>query len=152
MKILNKKDSLILRVRKTNQLICLGWYYVNCENLLCLSLANRCKLSSCGPEEVSWFVKKWSYHRTGGIISRILLEWEKDEGRVWHLVTCNLCTATFGVTVTIHEWQLETPQSSAVIKENQKEGETPLSQISSEMDQRKKGPGIRRSMSFSHGE
>ena len=98
MKILNKKDSLILRVRKTNQLICLGWYYVNCENLLCLSLANRCKLSSCGPEEVSWFVKKWSYHRTGGIISRILLEWEKDEGRVWHLVTCNLCTATFGVT------------------------------------------------------
>ena len=98
MKILNKKDSLILRVRKTNQLICLGWYYVNCENLLCLSLANRYKLSSCGPEEVSWFVKKWSYHRTGGIISRILLEWEKDEGRVWHLVTCNLCTATFGVT------------------------------------------------------
>ena len=43
------------------------------------------------------------------------------------------------------EWHLET---SAVIKENQKEGETP----ESEMDQRKKGPGIRRSMSFSHGE
>ena len=48
-------------------------------------------------EEVSWT----SDIRTSsaGIISRILLEWE-DEGRVWHLVTCNLCT-TFGVTIPV---------------------------------------------------
>ena len=39
------------------------------------------------------------HQHSAGIISRILLEWE-DEGRVWHLVTCNLCT-TFGVTIPV---------------------------------------------------
>ena len=49
---------------------------------------------------LSEFVKRFREHViSAGIISRILLEWE-DEGRVWHLVTCNLCT-TFGVTIPV---------------------------------------------------
>ena len=92
MKILNKKDSLILRVRKTNQLICLGWYQVNCENST---------LSALGEFVRPWrgFVNKW-YQDIRHYFQDIIGVRE-DEGRVWHLVTCNLCTPTFGVTIPV---------------------------------------------------
>ena len=135
MKIFKQKGfSIILRVRKTNQLICLRWYCVNCENSTLFKGFTK-QFHVLFEREVSWI----SDIRTSStrLISRILLEWE-DEGRVWHLiVTCNFCTKLWlepGAAITLSERVRKWRQSSSVA-----------------MDQRK-GPGIRRSMSFSHGE
>ena len=95
MKILNKKDSLILRVRKTNQLICLeGWYQVNCENST---------LSALGEFVRPWrgFVNQWYQDITSRHYFQDIIGVREDEGRVWHLVTCNLCTPTFVVTIPV---------------------------------------------------